>query len=143
MQYKCSINLGVIMMEIETANPSEIVDITAGVERYVQESGIGDGICLVYSLHTTTALTINEADDALLNDILQLMERIVPQGAGYEHDRGDGNAHAHLRGALLGSSVVIPVENGRLALGTWQRVLFMELDGPRKRRISIRVIREA
>lgn len=131
------------MMEIETANPSEIVDITAGVERYVQESGIGDGICLVYSLHTTTALTINEADDALLNDILQLMERIVPQGAGYEHDRGDGNAHAHLRGALLGSSVVIPVENGRLALGTWQRVLFMELDGPRKRRISIRVIREA
>ena len=83
------------MMEIETANQSEIVDITAGVERHVQESGIANGICLVYSLHTTTALIINEADDALLNDILELMERIVPRDAGYEHDRGEGNAHAH------------------------------------------------
>jgi len=70
------------------------------------------------------------------------MERIVPRGAGYEHDRGDGNAHAHLRALLLGSSVVIPVEKGRLALGTWQRVLFIELDGPRKRRILIRIIRD-
>jgi len=130
------------MMEIETANQSEIVDITAGVERHVQESGIANGICLVYSLHTTTALIINEADDALLNDILELMERIVPRGAGYEHDWGDGNAHAHLRAALLGSSVVIPVEKGRLALGTWQRVLFIELDGPRKRRISVRLMRD-
>ena len=131
-----------IMMEIETANQSEIVDITAGVEQYVQESGIENGICLVSSLHTTTALIINEADDALLNDVLELMERIVPRGAGYGHDRGDGNAHAHLRAALLGSSVVIPVENGRLDLGTWQRVLFIELDGPRKRKISLRPIRD-
>ena len=130
------------MMEIETANKSEIVDITAGVERYVQESGMENGICMVYSLHTTTSLIINEADDALLNDVLGLMERIVPRGAGYEHDRGDGNAHAHLRAALLGSSVVIPVEKGRLALGTWQKILFMEFDGPRKRRISVRLIRE-
>ena len=130
------------MMEIETANQSEIVDITAGVERHVQESGIGNGICLIYSLHTTTALIINEADDALLNDLLELMERIVPRGAGYGHDRGDGNAHAHLRAALLGSSVVIPVEKGKLALGRWQRILFVELDGPRKRRISVRIIGE-
>ena len=130
------------MMEIETANQSEIVDITSVVEQYVQESGIENGICLVSSLHTTTALIINEADDALLNDVLELMERIVPRGAGYGHDRGDGNAHAHLRAALLGSSVVIPVENGRLDLGTWQRVLFIELDGPRKRKISLRLIRD-
>ncbi len=135
--------LGVIMMEIETANQSEIVDITASVERYVRESGIEDGICLVYSLHTTTALIINEADDALLNDVLELMERIVPQGAGYKHDRGEGNAHAHLRAALLGSSVVIPVEKGRLDLGRWQRILFVELDGPRKRRISVRLIKDS
>lgn len=134
--------MGAIMMEIETSNQSEIVDITAGVERYVRESGIEDGICLVYSLHTTTALMINEADDALLNDILEFMERIVPQGAGYEHDRGEGNAHAHLRAALLGSSVVIPVDKGKLALGRWQRILFVELDGPRKRRISVRIIGE-
>lgn len=132
------------MIEIETARGMETVDITSNVERYVEERsierGIENGICLVYSLHTTTALIINEADGALLNDILNLMERIVPQGSGYEHDRGDGNAHAHLRAALLGNSVVIPVEKGRLALGTWQRILFIELDGPRKRRILLRIM---
>ena len=142
--HKCNINHVAILMEIEAARRMEIVDITANVERYVEERsterGIENGICLVYSLHTTTALIINEADGALLNDILSLMERIVPHGSGYEHDRGDGNAHAHLRAALLGNSVVIPVEKGRLALGTWQRILFIELDGPRKRRIILRIM---
>ena len=127
-------------MEIVTSRQIEIVDITDGIERYVNDCGREKGICLVYSLHTTTALIINEADEALLNDILKLMERIAPQAAGYQHDRGDGNAHAHLRAALLGSSVIIPVEKGGLALGTWQRILFIEMDGPRKRRLSIRII---
>ena len=128
------------MMEIVTSRQIEIVDITDGIERYVNDCGREKGICLVYSLHTTTALIINEADEALLNDILKLMERIAPQAAGYQHDRGDGNAHAHLRAALLGNSVIIPVEKGGLALGTWQRILFLEMDGPRKRRLSIRII---
>lgn len=127
-------------MEIVTSRQIEIVDITDGIERYVNDCGREKGICLVYSLHTTTALIINEADEALLNDILKLMERIAPQAAGYQHDRGDGNAHAHLRAALLGNSVIIPVENGGLALGTWQRILFLEMDGPRKRRLSVRII---
>jgi len=127
-------------MEIVTSRQIEIVDITDGIERYVNDCGREKGICLVYSLHTTTALIINEADEALLNDILKLMERIAPQAAGYQHDRGDGNAHAHLRAALLGNSVIIPVENGGLALGTWQRILFIEMDGPRKRRLSVRII---
>ena len=127
-------------MEIVTSRQIEIVDITDGIERYVNDCGREKGICLVYSLHTTTALIINEADEALLNDILKLMERIAPQAAGYQHDRGDGNAHAHLRAALLGNSVIIPVEKGGLALGTWQRILFIEMDGPRKRRLSIRII---
>ena len=127
-------------MEIVTSRQIEIVDITDGIERYVNDCGKEKGICLVYSLHTTTALIINEADEALLNDILKLMERIAPQAAGYQHDRGDGNAHAHLRAALLGNSVIIPVENGGLALGTWQRILFIEMDGPRKRRLSVRII---
>lgn len=127
-------------MEIVTSRQIEIVDITDGIERYVNDCGRENGICLVYSLHTTTALIINEAEEALLNDILKLMERIAPQADGYQHDRGDGNAHAHLRAALLGSSVVIPVEKGGLALGTWQRILFIEMDGPRKRRLSVRII---
>jgi secondary thiamine-phosphate synthase enzyme len=128
------------MMEIETSKRTEAIDITSEVSQALEECGIKSGICLVYSLHTTTALTINEADDALMNDILSLLERIAPKGAGYGHDRGDGNAHSHLRATLLGNSTIIPVEDGRLALGTWQRILFLEFDGPRKRRISVRFI---
>jgi secondary thiamine-phosphate synthase enzyme len=132
--------MAVNMIEIETEKPVEVVDITEQVELNMRESGVENGICLVYSLHTTTGLTVNEADDALINDILNLLQRIAPKGAGYQHDRGDGNAHAHLQATLLGNSVIIPVEMRRLALGTWQRILFFELDGPRRRSIFVRVL---
>jgi len=128
------------MIEIKTEKPEDVVDITDHVERALRESCVENGICLVYALHTTTGLTINEADDALIDDILNLLQRIAPKGAGYKHDRGDGNAHAHLRATLLGNSVLIPVERRRLTLGTWQRILFFELDGPRRRSIFVRVI---
>jgi secondary thiamine-phosphate synthase enzyme len=128
------------MIEIDTGKPVDVVDITDHVAQALRESGIENGICLVYALHTTTGLTVNEADGALIEDILNLLERIAPRGAGYRHDRGDGNAHAHLRAILLGSSVVIPVERMRLALGTWQRILFFELDGPRRRSVFVRII---
>jgi secondary thiamine-phosphate synthase enzyme len=129
-----------IMIEIDTGKPLDVVDITDQVELTLRESGVENGICLVYSLHTTTGLTVNEADGALINDILDLLQRIAPKGAGYQHDRGDGNAHAHLQATLLGNSVIIPVEMRRLALGTWQRILFFELDGPRRRSIFVRVL---
>lgn len=116
------------------------MDITPSVQEALRESKVINGICLVYTLHTTTGLTVNEADPALIKDILNLLERVAPQGAGYLHDRSDGNAHAHLRAALLGSSVVIPVEQKRLVLGTWQRILFFELDGPRRRKIYIKAV---
>jgi secondary thiamine-phosphate synthase enzyme len=128
------------MIKIETGKSVDVVDITDHVEQTLRESDVEKGICLVYSLHTTTGLTVNEADGALINDILNLLERIAPKGAGYQHDRGDGNAHAHLRATLLGNSVIIPVEGRRLALGTWQRILFFEFDGPRRRSIFVRII---
>jgi len=128
------------MIKIETGKSVDVVDITDHVEQTLRESNVEKGICLVYSLHTTTGLTVNEADGALINDILNLLERIAPKGAGYQHDRGDGNAHAHLRATLLGNSVIIPVEGRRLALGTWQRILFFEFDGPRRRSIFVRII---
>ena len=128
------------MIEIETGKPVEVVDITDHVAQTIQECGVENGICLVYSLHTTTGLTVNEADGALINDILNLLQRIAPKGAGYQHDQGDGNAHAHLQATLLGNSVIIPVERGRLAMGMWQRILFFELDGPRRRSIFVRVL---
>jgi secondary thiamine-phosphate synthase enzyme len=129
-----------IMIEIETCKPVDVVDITDSVERAMRESRVENGICLVYSLHTTTALIVNEADGALINDILNLLQRIVPKGVGYQHDQGDDNAHAHLQAALLGNSVIIPVESSRLAMGTWQRILFFELDGPRRRSIFVKVL---
>jgi secondary thiamine-phosphate synthase enzyme len=128
------------MIEIKTRKRVEVIDITDRVLQALQESGTKNGICLVYSLHTTTGLAVNEADSALINDIRSLLQRIVPEAAGYEHDRGDGNAHAHLQAVMLGNSVVVPALDGRLVLGTWQRILFFELDGPRKRTVSVRVV---
>ncbi len=128
------------MIEIESRKSVEVIDITEQVERSMEESRIEEGIMLVYSLHTTTGLAVNEADNALINDILDLLQRIAPRGAGYRHDRGDGNAHAHLQATLLGNSLMIPVEKRRLVMGMWQRILFFELDGPRKRKIFLRAL---
>lgn len=130
------------MIEIDTHKPVDVIDITSSIERALQQSKIEDGICLVYTLHTTTGLAINESDPDLVQDILRLLASLVPQGNGYLHDRSDGNAHAHMRSMLLGNSVVIPVEQKKLILGTWQRVLFFELDGPRRRKILVRGISE-
>jgi secondary thiamine-phosphate synthase enzyme len=130
------------MIEIDTHKPVEVIDITSSIERALQQSKIEDGICLVYTLHTTTGLAINESDPDLVQDILRLLSSLVPQGKGYLHDKSDGNAHAHMRSMLLGNSVVIPVEQKKLILGTWQRVLFFELDGPRRRKILVRGISE-
>lgn len=123
----------------------EIIDITDRIENALMENsqleaGPGAGLCLVYSMHTTTGLIVNEADGALIDDIMGILEKIVPKGAGYKHDRGDGNAHAHLRATLLGNSAIVPISGKRLALGTWQRILFVELDGPRKRNVFIQFI---
>jgi secondary thiamine-phosphate synthase enzyme len=128
------------MIEIETKRSVEVIDITGEVERSLEKSGVREGICLVYSCHTTTGIIVNEAEPNLIQDVLDLMAGLVPSGKGYSHDRLDGNAHAHLRAILFGNSAVIPVEKGALALGTWQRILFLEMDGPRRRRICVKVV---
>lgn len=128
------------MIEIDTRRSAEVVDITAAVEKALSESGVEDGICLVYTLHTTTGITINEADPALIEDLLRLLAGLVTEKAGYLHDRSDGNAHAHLRATLLGNSAAIPVAQNRLVLGTWQRILFFELDGPRRRKVCVKAV---
>lgn len=120
------------VIEVETKDRVEIIDITREVERRASGRAV-----LVYTPHTTTAIVINEAESGLLRDIATTLAKLVPKGAGYEHDRIDSNADAHLKATLLGNSVVVPVENGRLALGTWQRILFVELDGPRLRRVYV------
>ncbi|NOZ59183.1 MAG: YjbQ family protein [Euryarchaeota archaeon] len=126
---------------IRTTERVELIDITSEVEDAVARAKVEEGIASVFTRHTTTAVFINEAESGLLRDYLALLERLVPPRAGYEHDRIDSNAHAHLRSMLLGSSVSIPIANSRLALGTWQRVLFAELDGPRERSFFVSVVR--
>ncbi len=128
------------LLEIKTDEPVQVIDITRQVNEAVGESGVAEGICLVYTLHTTTGIVINEAETGLVADLLRRLMSLAPPGDGYLHDRIDENAHAHLQAVLLGNSRTIPVEEGCLALGTWQRVLFVELDGPRRRNVIVRVL---
>jgi len=128
------------MIEVKTSKRVEIIDITDEVRKVVEKSDVKEGITVVYTTHTTTAIIINENESRLKEDILNILEKLIPTGAGYKHDEIDNNADAHLRAILLGNSVVIPIENGRLCLGTWQRIMFIELDGPRSRRVLVKVV---
>ncbi|MCS7121246.1 MAG: secondary thiamine-phosphate synthase enzyme YjbQ [Archaeoglobaceae archaeon] len=121
------------VLEIRTTKRVEVVDITDKVEKLA-----GGEAVLVYTPHTTTAIVLNEAESGLLKDLLNFLEKLVPSGEYYEHNRIDDNADAHIRASILGNSVLIPVFNGKLALGTWQRILFLEFDGPRSRKIFIK-----
>jgi secondary thiamine-phosphate synthase enzyme len=125
---------------VNTKARTEIVDVSGLVEGAVAASGVKEGIAVVQTPHTTTAVVVNEREGRLVGDILDWAARMAPEGAGYRHDGTDGNAHAHLRGIMMGPSATIPVVEGRLALGTWQSVLFVELDGPRNRRLHVQVM---
>lgn len=126
-------------MEIETTSHRQLIDITASLNQEIARTGVGTGICMVYSPHTTTAIIVNENEHGLVGDILRSIDAIVPQD-GYAHDRIDNNARSHLQAVILGNSACMPVADGRLALGTWQSVFFVELDGPRRRRLTVRIL---
>ncbi|WP_148688946.1 MULTISPECIES: secondary thiamine-phosphate synthase enzyme YjbQ [unclassified Methanopyrus] len=129
-------------LRIKSERRVQVIDVTDQVKEKVKESGVKEGIAHVYSRHTTATVVVNEPESGLLRDIVNKLEELVPQDAGYEHDRIDNNADAHLRAILLGNSVTIPVSDGDLVLGTWQSVLFVELDGPRSRRLLVTVVGE-
>jgi secondary thiamine-phosphate synthase enzyme len=124
--------------ELSTRDHDEIVDVTDEVARIVAESGARDGMCGVFTAHATAAITINEnADPNIGVDFLRALNKLVADHDGWLHDRIDDNAAAHIKSALVGPSETIPVEDGRLALGTWQNVFFCEFDGPRRQRSVI------
>lgn len=127
---------------INTSQRVKIHDITDDVEAVLKNSGIGDGLLNVYSRHSTSGVVINENESGLIRDFELALQKLVPEGAGYQHDRIDNNADSHIRGFLLGGSQTIPVENGRMMLGTWQSIFFVELDGPRQRKLTVTVIGE-
>jgi len=127
-------------LEINTKSRVELIDITDRIEKIVKKSGIDNGIVLVYTKHTTTALIINENECGLIQDIIDTLNKLVPTNVNYRHNVVDDNADAHIRAVLLGNSLVIPLVNSSLALGTWQRIFLVELDGPRSRTIYVKVI---
>lgn len=128
-------------LTLNTKRRREILDITEEVERAVRESGVENGLCVVHSMHSTTAIMINEREEGLMEDIISKINEEYPRDGGWLHNRIDDNADAHLAGAFTGPSTVIPIKEGRLCLGTWQDVFFLELDGPRAgRRIVIEVL---
>ncbi len=120
-------------MKIKTTKPIQILDITALVEQHLEPDA---NAVLIFVPHTTAAVTINEYEPHLIKDMERFFSELA-QGS-WEHDIIDNNAYAHLVSSLIKPSLVVPVENGRLVLGTWQRILFIELDGPRTRTIYIK-----
>ena len=123
-------------INVKTRSRIEMVDITSLVQKEISKSKTSDGLCLVYVPHTTAGITINEwADPAVCKDIMDKLNELVPANAGYRHM--EGNADSHIKASLMGSSVYVMVENGRMVLGTWQKIFFCEFDGPRSRRVYL------
>lgn len=135
-------------LTLETDAGICVYDITPMIKERLARERVAQGFVIVATRHTTTAVRLNEAEERLLHDIKLFLEKLVPPGEDYSHndihlrdcppDESE-NAHAHLAALLLGSSEAIPVIDGKLALGTWQSVLFLELDGPRRRTVTVQV----
>lgn len=126
-------------INIVTGNRNEFVDITAEVENIIKVGKVNNGLCLVFCPHTTAGLTINEnADPAVKHDIMDYLEKLVPRDKGFSHS--EGNSDAHIKSSLLGNSLQIIVENGKLLLGTWQGIYFCEFDGPRRRNVYVEIL---
>jgi len=125
-------------LSIRTRSKSELMDITPLVRDVVDKSKIENGVCYIFVPHTTAGITINEnADPSVREDILIELDKLVPWQGNYTHL--EGNAAAHIKASLVGSSETIPVENGELVLGTWQGVFFAEFDGPRRREVWVKI----
>lgn len=123
---------------ISSSRRVEFIDITSKVRKIVEEEGVREGICLVYCPHTTAGLTINEnADPDVVEDIKSTLSKLIPSDAGYRHI--EGNADAHVKSSIIGNSVELIISNGDLVLGTWQGIFFCEFDGPRARRVWIKI----
>jgi secondary thiamine-phosphate synthase enzyme len=128
-----------MVLSVKTRETTELVDITSEINRLVQKSGVDQGLCMLYVPHTTAAVTINEsADPSVKSDMLMILNQIIPWEAGYRHL--EGNSAAHIKATLVGSSELIAIENQQLVLGTWQGIFFCEFDGPRNRKLQVRII---
>ena len=125
-------------LDIRTSGKTELVDLTDLVQEVVRDSGVTEGLCHVFAPHTTAGVTINEnADPSVKADILMVLNKIISDKEPYRH--GEGNSPAHIKASLMGPHVTVFVSGGRLLLGTWQGIFFCEFDGPRSRRVHVKI----
>ena len=126
-------------LNVRSSKRIEMIDITSRVRDVVRKSGVKEGICVLYVPHTTAAVTINEnADPSVRVDIENTLSKLVPYGAGYSHL--EGNADAHIKSTMVGPSETLLIRNGDILLGTWQGIFFCEFDGPRSRRVYVKIV---
>ncbi len=127
---------------VKSSKQTELIDITRPVQEAVQRAGVKEGLCVIFTPHTTAAVTINEnADPSVPRDILMELNKIVPFEDRYQHT--EGNSAAHIKSSLIGCSETLFIESGKLLLGTWQGIFFCEFDGPRNRQVYVKVIAES
>ncbi|WIF95759.1 secondary thiamine-phosphate synthase enzyme YjbQ [Caminicella sporogenes] len=128
------------LLNLKTNNHMELIDITSEIENIVKKSGVKNGICTVYIPHTTAGITINEnTDPDVKKDMLMELNKIVPLEDNYRHI--EGNSAAHIKASIMGFSQTVIIEEGRLLLGTWQGIYFCEFDGPRNRKVYVKIIK--
>ena len=126
-------------ISIKTNSHSQFIDITSKVSEVLQKTGIKDGICTVFTPHTTAGITVNEnADPDVPLDIIKEMGKVIPLNDGYDHI--EGNSAAHIKSSLFGCSETVIIRSGSLMLGTWQSVFFCEFDGPRNRKVWVEIV---
>jgi len=126
-------------IKITSSRKEQFIDVTGEIAAFVRKTGVSDGICLVYVPHTTAAVTINEnADPDVRCDMIAALAGLVPDDPGYRH--AEGNSPAHVKSSLIGCSLNVFIQQGQLTLGTWQGIYFCEFDGPRSRKVNIKVM---
>lgn len=124
---------------VKTGQSFAMINITGEIQNIINESGVRSGICVIFVTHTTAGITINEnADPDVVRDFLMEMNKIVPIKDGYHHR--EGNSAAHIKSSMMGFSQTVIIEDGRLLLGTWQGIYFMEFDGPRIRKVHVKIV---
>lgn len=130
------------IMELETVERVAVIDITSQINAALAETGLRKGLVNVYSRHSTSGIFINENESGLINDFKEAIKTLIPSDQHYQHNRIDNNADSHLRSFIIGNSEIIPFDRASMSLGTWQSVFFLELDGPRNRRVTLTIIGE-
>ncbi len=126
-----------------TKKPREYINITSKAEEILEKSRVKEGMLLVSAMHITAGVYINDAEDGLIQDIEEWLNRLAPEGVDYRHHRtGETNGDAHLKNLLIGHQVVVPITHGKLDLGPWQQVYYAEFDGKRRKRVIVKVMGE-